>query len=139
MATLDITNEYDLQLATVTVLSSSSTFFTSEIDISNSDPGFSLVFFIVDPINGATLNIKLQDNDGSGWVDIPDDKIISESGINSLIIDQDHIAAINLSPMGAFSNSKLVRGAIAVTNFNTDVLLVSILYKKTEQLPPLGS
>ena len=136
MSNLDITNNYEIILTDLITLTSSTTFFTTQIDLANADPGFAFTFITIQPLDGMEINIKLQDNDGSGWVDIPDNKIISVSGTNLFQILVDQPIPGTLGSLGAFSNSKLVRAEITVTNYNGDVEIASFVYIKTEQLPP---
>lgn len=139
MSILDITNDYEIILTDLIDLTSNGTFFTTEIDLSNVDPGFVFAFIALETLNSMEINIKLQDNDGSGWVDIPDNKIISETDTNSIVIDVDQPIPGNLKSIGAFSNSKLVRAEITVTNRISDVEISSFVFKKNEQLPPSGN
>ncbi len=140
MSNLDITNNYELILTDINNLQvSPTTVFTADVDVANADAGFTFAFFVISPLNGMTINIKLQDNDGSGWVDIPDNKIISVTGVNSIVIDTDPPVPGNLNSLGAFSNSKLVRAEINTSGHTTNVGLVTITYTKTEQLPPSGN
>lgn len=138
MSNLDITNDYEIIFTDLLDFTANGDFFTSEIDTANSDPGFAFAFMPLEILSGMTLNIKLQDNDGSGWLDIPDNKIISETGINLIQILADPSVPGNLSSLGAFSNSKLVRAKITVANRSVDVEFAAIVYKKKEQLPPSG-
>ena len=139
MSNLDITNNYKIILTDQIDILANGTIFTTEIDLSNADPGFAFVFLPVQTLNSMVINIKLQDSDGSGFIDIPDDKIISETGTNAVLIDTDLIIPANLSSIGAFSNNKLVRAELTVTNRISDVALAIFVYQKIEQLPPSGT
>ena len=141
MSILDITNNYEIILTDNIDIIANGVIFSTPIDVANADAGFVFAFLPTQSggLNGMVINIKLQDSDGSGFIDIPDDKILSATGTNAILIDTDPAPPEDLNGIGAFSNNKLVRAELTVTNRMSDIGFSIFVYRKIEQLPPTGN
>ncbi len=141
MSNLDITNNYEIILTDNIDIIADGVIFSTPIDVASADAGFVFVFLPVQAggLNGMVIDIKLQDSDGSGFIDIPDNKILSSTDTNSIILDTDPAPPEDLRAIGAFSNNKLVRAELTITNRSSDIGFSVFVYRKQEQLPPSGS
>ncbi len=137
MAILDNANNYEIFTLDTIQLNGNGTLPTKGFDVSDADGGFMCLFLITSTlVGGMNVTITLQESpDDTNWTDIPDEKLISTGGDNTIFITSLLLAGDPISAFGAFSTEKFIRALIVVANFGADTPLNIVVLKNPELTP----
>lgn len=110
MSNLDIANNIKITHLNTMVITIDQTIFTGAIDTANYDGGYFLSPFMVF-YNSGTFTFTLQESDesGSGFTDVPANKLIDPSGTGSIVLDGVTPSVTILEKLGSFSTKRFIR------------------------------
>jgi len=135
MSIKDLTNNIEIRLAFNELITTNTTTFSTGIDISDFDGGFSFIGFGQAHMDG-TYTVTLQDSpDNSVWTDIPSEKLNDPSGTGEIVIDSTQVFFDGLSRLGAFSTDAFVRAKIVSTGVSTGSDTTLYLLRVPEIMP----
>lgn len=124
MSNLDIVNNIKITYLNQFVMSIDQTLFTDSIDTNHYDGGFFLSAFLAGT-SGGTFTFTLQESDdsGSGFTDVPADKLIDPSGTGVIELSGAPSVPFSFPKLGAFSNKRFVRfKAVSVGTAGSNVI-----------------
>ena len=116
MSVLDIVNNIKITYLDSVLVSSNGTQFSNPINITNYDGGFFLVAIINDFTGGSSiLTLQESDESGSGFVDVPANKLIDPNGTGEIVLNGATPPLEPLAKLGGFSTKRFIRFKIVST------------------------
>lgn len=137
MSVLDIAHEITPAYMAQFNVSSDTTILSGlKIDTSDANSGFFITAFASSYTDGDyEITILESDQQGSGFVDVPSQKLISSNGNGNIIINSESVVGTEQQTLGAFSNDKFIQAKVVSTNVTSGAVIEIFMTKMKDNRP----